>query len=172
MTRDYTNNFMLNRISGFVFDLMILACVSAIKFEAIEGLWLPILLLTVGGTVVTFVYLNFICKKLYPTYRYEAMASLFGMLTGTASTGTILLRELDPDFETPAANNLVLQTVPAMLFGFPLILLVGWAYQSMTAAIATLAIAAAMFVVFTIFICFNKKKKTTDGFIEEGKEND
>ena len=169
MKRDYTNNFMLNRISGFVFDLMILACVSAIKFEAIEGLWLPILLLTVGGTAVTFIYLNFICKKLYPTYRYEAMASLFGMLTGTASTGTILLRELDPDFETPAANNLVLQTVPAMLFGFPLILLVGWAYQSLTASIITLGVAAVMFVAFTIFICFNKKKKATDGFIEEGK---
>jgi ESS family glutamate:Na+ symporter len=171
MKRDYTNNFMLNRISGFVFDLMILACVAAIKFEAIEGLWLPILLLTVGGTTVTFIFLNFICKKLYPTYRYEAMASLFGMLTGTASTGTILLRELDPDFETPAANNMVLQTVPAMLFGFPLILLVGWAYQSLTAAIVTLIIAAAMFVAFTIFICSNKKKKA-DGFVEKGEKND
>ena len=148
---------MLNRISGFVFDLMILACVAAIKFEAIEGLWLPILLLTVGGTTVTFIFLNFICKKLYPTYRYEAMASLFGMLTGTASTGTILLRELDPDFETPAANNMVLQTVPAMLFGFPLILLVGWAYQSLTAAIVTLIVAALMFVAFTIFICVRNR---------------
>lgn len=173
MTRDYTNNFMLNRISGFVFDLMILACVAAIKFEAIEGLWLPILLLTVGGTAVTFIYLNFICKRLYPTYRYEAMASLFGMLTGTASTGTILLRELDPDFETPAANNLVLQTVPAMIFGFPCLLLVGWAYQSMTAAIVTLGIAAAMFIVFNVFIlCFKGKKKKVaeNGFIDKGEK--
>ena len=64
---------------------------------------------------------------------------------------------------------MVLQTVPAMLFGFPLILLVGWAYQSLTAAIVTLAVAAVMFVAFTIFICFNKKKKAYDGFIEEGK---
>ncbi len=171
MTKDYTNNFMLNRISGFVFDLMILACVSAIKFEALEGLWLPIILLTVGGTAVTFIFLNYICKKLYPTYRYEAMASLFGMLTGTASTGTILLRELDPDFETHAASNLVLQTVPAMLFGFPLILLVGWAYTSLQASIITLGVAIVMFVVFTIFICLTKKKKIPNegSFIKEEK---
>ncbi len=31
---------------------------------------------------------------------------MFGMLTGTASRGMILLREIDPNYETPAANNL------------------------------------------------------------------
>ena len=168
MKREYTNNFMLNRISGFVFDLMIVAGVCAIEFEAIKGLLLPIVLLTVFGTLATFLYLNFICKRLYPTYRYEAMASLFGMLTGTASTGTILLREIDPNFETPAASNLVLQTVPAMIFGFPLIILVGWAYQSLTASIVTLAVASLMFIVFNLFILLGKGKKQkigNDGFI-------
>ena len=45
---------------------------------------------------------------------------MYGMLTGTASTGVILLREIDGDFETPAADNLVYQTLPAIVFGFPL----------------------------------------------------
>ena len=36
-----------------------------------------------------------------------------GMLTGTASTGVILLREIDGNFKTPAADNLVYQTFPA-----------------------------------------------------------
>lgn len=44
---------------------------------------------------------------------------MYGMLTGTASTGIILLREIDKDFKTPAADNLVYQNSPAIVFGFP-----------------------------------------------------
>ncbi|MBQ3493221.1 MAG: hypothetical protein IJA88_03860 [Clostridia bacterium] len=159
MTHNYTNNYMLNRISGFVFDLMILSGIAAIDFEKLKGLWIPLVLLTIVGTVVTMIYLNFICKRLYPDYRYESLASLFGMLTGTASTGVILLREVDPLFETPASDNLVLQTVPAMVFGFPLLLLVGFAPQGMTQSLIVLGAAVVMFVVFNIFILFKKKPK-------------
>ena len=48
---------------------------------------------------------------------------MFGMLTGTASTGVILLREIDGHFKTPAADNLVYQNFPAIVFGFPMMLL-------------------------------------------------
>lgn len=45
---------------------------------------------------------------------------MYGMLTGTASTGIILLREADPDFKTPAADNMVFQNFPAIILGFPM----------------------------------------------------
>ena len=48
---------------------------------------------------------------------------MYGMLTGTASTGIILLREIDTDFKSPAADNMVYQNFPAIVFGFPLMLL-------------------------------------------------
>ena len=159
MTHDYTNDYMLNRISGFVFDIMILSCLAAIDLEVLKGLLIPLILLTIVGVVVTIIYLNIVCKKLYPNYTYEALASLFGMLTGTASTGVILLREIDPLFETPAADNLVLQTVPAMIFGFPLLLLVGFAPQGLSQTLITLGIALLMFIVFNIFIFSKSKKK-------------
>ena len=81
---------------------------------------------------------------------------MFGMLTGTASNGMILLREIDPKFETPAANNLVLQTIPAIAFGFPVLLLMGFGPQSMKACLITLGILAVAFVAFVLFI-FRKK---------------
>ena len=163
MKRVYINNYMMNRISGFAFDMMILAGISAIKFEAIEKLWLPLLLLCVFGTVVTFVYLDFVCKRLYPTYRYQAMASLFGMLTGTASTGMILLREIDPKFQTPAANNLIMQSVPAMAFGFPMLLLAGYAAAGMTASIITLAACVGLFGLMNVIVFVKFKRKKSKG---------
>lgn len=169
MKREYVNNFMMNRISGFVFDVMILAGISAIQFEAIKSLWLPLILLCVFGTVITFVYLDFICRRLYPKYRYEAMVSLFGMLTGTASTGMILLREIDPKFETPAANNLIMQSVPAMLFGFPMLLLAGFANSGMTESIITLCACIGLFALMNFVALFKwKPRKRKDGGGENG----
>ncbi len=163
MKHDYINNYMMNRISGFVFDMMILAGISAIKFDVIQKLWLPLLLLCVFGTAVTFVYLNIVCKRLYPTYRYQAMVSLFGMLTGTASTGMILLREIDPKFQTPAANNLIMQSVPAMAFGFPMLLLAGYAAGGMTASLITLAALVGLFALMNVIVFVKFKRKNVKG---------
>ena len=48
---------------------------------------------------------------------------MYGMLTGTISTGIALLREVDPDFRTQAAKNLVFGSGTGLIFGFPLMIL-------------------------------------------------
>ena len=89
----------------------------------------------------------------YPEYEYEGLFSMFGMLTGTASTGMILLREIDPNYETPASNNLVLQQLPAVIFGAPLLLLMTFAASGgVTNALIMLGIVAAMFIVYNIIL--------------------
>ena len=93
----------------------------------------------------------------------EAFFSIFGMLTGTASTGMILLREIDPNFETPAADNLVLQQLPAIIFGAPLLLLVGFAGKSIENSLIIFVVVIIMFIVYNILLLrkliFKKKNK-------------
>ncbi len=163
MKHQYPNNFLLNRICGLMFDIMIISGVASIEVYDISKYLLPFGIICVLGTIVTYVYLLIVCKKLYPGYAYQMFFAMFGMLTGTASTGMILLREVDPTFETPAANNLVLQNVPAMLFGFPLMLLVPAAGQSWTNALMVAGVCIVMFIIYNIvlfrqFIFKNKKK--------------
>ena len=86
---------------------------------------------------------------------------MFGMLTGTASNGMILLREIDPRFETPAANNLVLQTIPALAFGFPVLLLMGFAPQSLTNTFISVGIMVVALAVFALFIFRKPRRKAT-----------
>lgn len=161
--REYINNYMLNRISGFCFDIMIVAGTAAISFEELGKFILPFILICALGAVATFIYVLFICKHLYPDYQYEGFFSMFGMLTGTASNGMILLREIDPKFETPAANNLVLQTLAAIVLGFPVLLLMGYAPQSMTATWITLGILVVFWIALTLFMLrtkiFKKNRK-------------
>ena len=82
------------------------------------------------------------------------------MLTGTASTGIILLREIDGDFKTPAADNLVYQNFPAIVFGFPLMFLALLAPEK---PILTTIILFLFFLVLNLILfrkqIFKKRKK-------------
>lgn len=158
MHREYLNDFLLNRISGFMFDIMIVAGTAAISFENLKSIWLPLTIVCVVGAIVTFLYVRWVSFRIYPGYKYEGFFAMFGMLTGTASNGMILLREIDPRYDTPAANNLVLQNIPAMILGFPVLLLLGFAPKSMKATLITLGILIVLFIVATLFL-FRKRKK-------------
>ena len=127
MNRQYQNNYLLSRISGLAFDFMIVAGIASINIEDLSGYWLPFILLSVAGGVATMVYLQYMCRKLYPNYYYEGFLSMFGMLTGTISSGVLLLREIDPELTTPASNNLITGSSFGIAFGAPVLLLVSYA---------------------------------------------
>jgi ESS family glutamate:Na+ symporter len=85
---------------------------------------------------------------------------MYGMLTGTASTGIILLREIDGDFKTPASDNMVYQNFPAIVFGFPMMFLATLAPKK---PVMTLVIFVAFFAVMNVILfrgkIFKKKNK-------------
>ena len=150
--RQYQNNYLLNRISGFFFDIMIAAGIASIELEDLHGLWLPFLLLAAAGGVVTWFHLKAVCKKVYPDYYNEGLISMYGMMTGTISSGVLLLRELDPNLETPAANNLVVGSSFGIILGAPILVLVGLAPRSDLLCWVTLGIAAAYLGVLLLVI--------------------
>ncbi len=120
---EYINTFLMKRLAGFFFDIMIISGMAAIKPDTLGKYWHILLILGLVGAVSTYFYLRFISKKLFPEYKDEQFLATYGMLTGTASTGIILLREWDPHFKTPASDNLVYQNFPAIVFGLPIMLL-------------------------------------------------
>ena len=122
--RQYTNNFLLTRCGNVFFDLMVVAGIAAIRLDVLENYWGIMLVLGIIGAAVTYFYIRFVCKVLFRRYQEEQFLAMYGMLTGTASTGIILLREIDKEFKTPAADNLVYQNFPAIVFGFPIMLIV------------------------------------------------
>ena len=159
MNRVYLNNFLLTRTSNFFFDLMVVAGVAAIRLDILENYWGIMLILGIVGLLSTYAYEILVAKLLFPKYPQEQFLMMYGMLTGTASTGTILLRELDPEFKTPAADNMVYQNFPAIVFGFPMMLLATLAPQK---PVLTFIILVAFFAVMNVilFRSFIFKKKT------------
>ncbi|MBQ9620898.1 MAG: hypothetical protein IJR41_03050, partial [Atopobiaceae bacterium] len=159
MTQQYQNNYLLSRISGFAFDIMIVSAISTIEVSDLRGLWLPFVLLVVAGAALTLVHLRYVCKKVYPGYYYEGLVSMYGMMTGTISSGVLLLREIDPLMKTPAANNLVLGSSFGIVLGAPILILVGLAARSMGMAALCMVICAAYYGAMMAIILFAGKKR-------------
>lgn len=159
VNHQHISAFLMTRLSGFFFDVMIVAGIAAIRINVLRDYWLVLLILGLVGAFSTYYYTHYCAKTLFPEYTEEQFMVTYGMLTGTASTGIILLRELDPDFETPAAENLVYQNFPAMVFGFPMMLLAAIAPVQ---PVLTLLIMAAFFIVMNVILfrskIFKKKK--------------
>ncbi len=163
MRHKYINNHYMSRISGLFFDVMIVAGIAAIDWQDLSGILVPLIIVCLLGGFATFYYIRFVCKKIYPEYEHEAFFSIFGMLTGTASTGMILLREIDPNYETPASNNLIFQQLPAIAFGAPILLLVPYAGGSIVNALIVFGVVIVLFVVYNAIlfrrVIFKKKNK-------------
>ncbi|MCH5152559.1 MAG: hypothetical protein J1F68_01170 [Clostridiales bacterium] len=154
--REITNNFLLDRISGFMFDMMIIAGVAAIDWNQFSTMWWQLLIICTVGAVATFVYIRLVSNNIYKGYEHEGFISMFGMLTGTASNGMILLREIDPKLETPAASNMVLSGLPAIAFGGGLLLVLGYCPKGLTESIITFAILLVACVAFNLVLFRNK----------------
>ena len=157
--KEYTNDFLMTRISNLFYDIMVVASIAAIRLGILKDYWGIVLILSVLGMVVTYIYNLYVAKTLFKNYADEQFLTMYGMLTGTASTGIILLREIDKDFKTPAADNLVYQNFPAIIFGFPIMLL---AKLAPVKPILTLIVLFGLLVVMNLILfrskIFKKKK--------------
>lgn len=157
--RRYINNYQMDRISGFAFDLMIIAGVAAIDFDVITKYIWVILALSVVGGIVTYLYVRLITKRFFKGIEHEAFLVNFGTLTGTASNGMILLREIDPNYETPTSSIFVLSQFPAMIGVAPLLLLLPFGASSPTNCYISLGIFGLLFIVYTGLIIFLGKRE-------------
>lgn len=154
----YINNYQMDRISGFAFDLMIIAGVAAIDIHKIQGYIPEIIALSVVGTIVTYIYVRIITKHCFKGIEHEMFLVNFGTLTGTASNGMILLREVDPSFKTRSSNIFVVSQLPAMVAVAPLLLLLDFSSKSIANTLIALAIFALLAIAYTILIIFLSKK--------------
>jgi ESS family glutamate:Na+ symporter len=151
MRRKYVNNYMLNRISGFAFDIMIIASLASLELYSLGALWIPLLIVTTAGGFATLFYVRFVCNRMYPAYKDEAFITMFGMLTGTLSNGMILLRELDPDYKTPAALDQVVGPAAALILGIPMLVMIPIAV-GIPGAYIVLGVCAAYFALLVLIM--------------------
>jgi ESS family glutamate:Na+ symporter len=93
------------RVTGWSVDFLIVATIMAVKLIIVWEYILPIAAISIATTVVTTAVVLYLGRRIW-SYNLERTASIYGTVTGTVSTGLLLLRIVDPDFRTTVAMEL------------------------------------------------------------------
>ena len=152
MTREYINAYQMDRISGFAFDLMIVAGVTAIRIDDIKDYIVPIVILTVVCALVTYIYIRKVAKECFKGFEHEFFLMSFGTMTGTASNGMIMMKEIDPGLRTPTSNLYILSNFPAMLMIAPLLFMLGFASKSLSNALIAFGVFLILWIGYTTYL--------------------
>jgi ESS family glutamate:Na+ symporter len=114
----------LTGIAAGSVDFLVTAAIMAIEVVVVARYAVPIAVIClVGkGSILAMVYL--LAAGSFDSYRFERALSLYGLLTGTVSSGLALLRVVDPEYRTPVAGDLVLGSGFSLFLGFPFLFLV------------------------------------------------
>lgn len=115
-----TNNYILSNITSIAFNIMIAGAVLTITLDFLASYGIQLITTAILAGVATMLYLRFMTKRVYPEYQDQYFIGLFGMLTGVASTGLALLKGVDPELETPVAEEMVLGSGTAISMALPL----------------------------------------------------
>lgn len=164
ITREYTSDFLLERIAGGAFDFMIAASIAAISISILKQYLVPTLVIGTVGGIVTIYYTIFVCKRIFKTDVLENTLALYGTLTGIVSTGLALVKEIDPNFESSATKNLVLGSGAGLFVGLPLMLLlnvpiVGYVQNNPIMYLYTMLGLLLYFIVLSVLMYVRRPKK-------------
>ena len=102
---DYIDRPTINRISGVALDYLVCSAIATLNLK-IFSLYLTPMLVTIGSVVVANLILNFyFARKMFDVDWFERAMGAYGLESGVLATGLMLLRVVDPKFETTGQES-------------------------------------------------------------------
>ena len=100
---------VLQRIVGVAMDYLVVAAIATLNVLAVASSAAPLVILIVGGLLWSAFCLFFVSRWLLPRDYWLPLGLInYGMSTGTTATGFVLLRLVDPELKTRAAEDYAL----------------------------------------------------------------
>ena len=95
----------MQRIAGASLDFLVVSAVATIRIEVVVRNWLPLTILIVAGAALSILMVIFVAPKLFRDGWFERAISDFGQSLGVTATGLLLLRTVDPENRSGAAES-------------------------------------------------------------------
>lgn len=168
----------LTRISGMAVDYMVAGALAAISLVFVGKYWFPILLMSTLCGFMVYYTLPWVCSRIFRDFRFERMLMLYGVSTGTLSTGLALLRVMDPEFKTKVSSDYMLSAGLTFVLAIPFILTINLPAKAYTTGSMTpfwifmaIAVAYQIFVTVVYLIVARKRRFAMpgDNFYRPGK---
>jgi glutamate:Na+ symporter, ESS family len=148
---------IIRRLQNCSLDFLVVAAIANIKLSVVISAAAPLTILVIAGILWNVFCVLILAKRLLPDAWFERAIAEMGQSMGVTATGLLLLRVVDPDYETPAADAFACKQIlhePFMGGGLwtstaiPLIVIIG--------APKVLGIAVAAVVFWVIMILLSK----------------
>jgi ESS family glutamate:Na+ symporter len=132
----YFDRGSVHRIMGLSLDLLVVAAIASLRLDLFLQNAVPFALLMGVGIVWTWATFAFLARRMMKTYWFEQGIVMYGTQTAVTAVGLMLLRVVDPENRTPAAQafaaramvaspllggGLVTATMPLLLLQFGLL---------------------------------------------------
>lgn len=94
----------MQRLAGTALDFLVVSAIASIRLDFVLANWQPIVIMAVFGIILNVAGILVLAPKIFTDAWFERGIAEFGQSTGVTATGLLLLRTVDPDNETPAAE--------------------------------------------------------------------
>ena len=95
---------LILRIQNTALDFLVVAAIATIRLKVIAAMWIPLVVIVVAGVLWNVFCLVVLSRHVFKDAWFERAIAEMGQSMGVTATGLLLLRVVDPDYETPAAD--------------------------------------------------------------------
>ena len=153
----------INRLTSTAMDILVVAAIATLNLQAVATLILPFSLLLILGAIWSGLCLLVFARWLLPREHWFELGLInYGMSTGTTATGFVLLRLVDPELESGAAEDYAMAAPLSspfvgggmMTIGLPLLIL-----ERFPIGMSTITICAMVAVMLVIGRRWNRASR-------------
>lgn len=95
---------LTRRIQNTALDFLVVAAIATIRIEAISAGLVPFVVIVAVGIAWNVFCVVWLARRLLPDAWFERSIAEMGQSMGVTATGLLLLRVVDPDYASPAAD--------------------------------------------------------------------
>ncbi len=95
---------MMRRIQNTSLDFLVVAAIATINLDAVKRLAVPFAIVMAGGILWNVFCVLVLARRFLPNAWFERSIAEMGQSMGVTATGLLLLRTVDPEYKTPAAD--------------------------------------------------------------------
>lgn len=95
---------MIRRIQNAALDFLVVAAIATIQLKVIMAGIVPLVILVLVGIAWNVFCVMWLARRLLPDAWFERAIAEMGQSMGVTATGLLLLRVVDPEYETNAAD--------------------------------------------------------------------
>ena len=101
---DHIDHGLTRRIQNTALDFLVVAAIATIRLDVVAQGWIPLVILVAAGIAWNVFCVLFLARRVFKDAWFERSIAEMGQSMGVTATGLLLLRVVDPDYKTPAAE--------------------------------------------------------------------